>query len=570
MHYYLHTLIDMELAVYCLLALAPIVTVFLLLVIAKKSAKQTMPIAYIVTSAIALLIWQVPLIVVVASTIQGLVMAAEILYIIFGAVLLLNILKESGAIATIRQGLLSISPDRRVQAIIIVWLFGGFLEGASGFGTPAAVCSPLLVALGFPALAAVTIALIANSTAVVFGAVGIPVLLGINTGLSGAIVVTDYLAKQPYTYTEYFRLIVIRVGVLNSIIGTLIPLLMVCVLTRYFGRRKSWREGLEVGWFALFAGLAFTVPSCLTAVYLGAEFPSLIGGLVGLAIAVPAAQKKFLMPKQIWDFPPTEAWADEWSGSLQATIDNHHKNRSLTLFLAWVPYVLVGLLLMLSRLSWLPFQKLLKAFNLNLPNIWGTEISISSQPFYLPGTIFVLVAVLTYFLHHMNRNATLRATKDAASTLLGTALVLAAAVPMARVFINSGFNQSELASMPVTLADGMSNLTGSSYPLFAPIVGAIGSFIAGSATVSNMMFSLFQFGVAAKIGVSGAIVTALQGIGAAAGNMICVSNIVAASATVGLIGCEGILIRRVLLPLIYYLLGAGILGAIALYLPRFI
>lgn len=267
----------MELAVYCLLALAPIVTVFLLLVIARRPAKQAMPIAYIVTSAIALLIWQVPLAVMAASTIQGLVMAAEILYIIFGAILLLNILTESGAISTIRRGLLAISPDRRIQAIIIVWLFGSFLEGASGFGTPAAVCSPLLVALGFPALAAVTIALIANSTAVVFGAVGIPVLLGIDTGLQGASIVDNYLAQQSFTYVEYFRLIVIRIGVFNSIIGTLIPLFMVCCLTRYFGQHKSWREGLEVGWFALFAGLAFTVPSTLTAIFLGAEFPSLKG-----------------------------------------------------------------------------------------------------------------------------------------------------------------------------------------------------------------------------------------------------------------------------------------------------
>ena len=559
----------MELAVYCLLALAPIATVFLLLVIARRSAKQAMPIAYVVTSAIALIIWQVPLRVLAASTLQGLVMAAEILYIIFGAILLLNILRESGAIATIRGGLLAISPDRRIQAIIIVWLFGGFLEGASGFGTPAAVCSPLLVALGFPALAAVTIALIANSTAVVFGAVGIPVLLGINTGLSGATIVDRYIAERGFTYAEYFKSIVVEVGILNSIVGTLIPLFMVCVLTRYFGQRKSWREGLEVGWFALFAGLAFTVPSCLTAIFLGAEFPSLIGGLVGLAIVVPAAQKKFLTPKSVWDFPPTESWADEWS-DMQTTINNSDRGQKLTLIQAWIPYVLVGLLLMLSRLPFLPFQRLLKAPNLSFTNIWETEINLNSQPLYLPGTIFILIAVLTYWLHRMNWNGVTRATKEAVSTLLGTALVLSAAVPMARVFINSGFNESGLASMPVTLADGMSSLSGISYPLFAPIVGAIGSFIAGSATVSNMMFSLFQFGVATKIGVSGAIVTALQGIGAAAGNMICVSNIVAASATVGLIGCEGLLIRRVLLPLIYYLLGAGILGAIALYLPGFI
>jgi lactate permease len=553
----------MELAVYCLLALAPILTVFLLLVIARRSAKQAMPVAYIVTSTIALFIWQVPLAVLTASTLQGLIMAAEILYIIFGAILLLNILRESGAISTIRRGLLAISPDRRIQAIIIVWLFGSFLEGASGFGTPAAVCSPLLVALGFPALAAVTIALIANSTAVVFGAVGIPVLLGINTGLEGAVIVDNYISERGFTYIEYFKLIVINVGILNSIIGTLIPVFMVCCLTRYYGQRKSWREGLEVGWFALFSGLAFTVPSCLTAIFLGAEFPSLIGGLVGLAIVVTAARKKFLTPQQIWDFPPVETWEDGWSGSLKADLNNDV--RQLKLFTAWLPYILVGILLMLSRLPFLPFQKLLKLPNINFPSVLGTEIDISSQPFYLPGTIFILVAIATYFLHRMQKDAAIRATIDAVSTLAGTSLVLAAAVPMARAFINSGFNESGLASMPVTLADGVSSLVGSSYPFFAPVIGAMGSFIAGSATVSNMMFSLFQFGVATKIGVSGAIVTALQAIGAAAGNMICVSNVVAASATVGLVGCEGLLIRRVLLPLIYYLMAGGILGLAAVY-----
>ncbi|MGV2830971.1 L-lactate permease [Myxosarcina sp. GI1(2024)] len=556
----------MELAFYCLLALAPIVTVFLLLVIARRSAKQAMPVAYIVTTAIALLIWQVPIAVLAASTIQGLVMAAEILYIIFGAILLLNVLKASGAIATIRQGLLGVSPDRRIQAIIIVWLFGSFLEGASGFGTPAAVCSPLLVALGFPALAAVMVALIANSTAVVFGAVGVPVLLGIDTGLQGAVVVNNYLTALNLTYAEYFERIVIRIGVLNSIVGTLIPLLMVGCLTRYFGRRKSWWEGLAVWRFALFAGLAFTIPSCLTAVFLGPEFPSLIGGLVGLAIVVPAARRRFLIPKRVWDFPPVANWEDRWMGSLTAAIDNGVK--SLGLFKAWTPYVLVGLLLMLSRLNFLPFQGLLKALQLNFPAVLGTEIGVNSEPFYLPGTIFILVAILTYFLHSVKTEVMFQATSNAVITLGGTALVLAAAVPMARVFINSGFNESGLASMPVTLADGVANLAAQSWPLFAPIIGAMGSFIAGSATVSNMMFSLFQFGVAAKLDISGAIVVALQAMGAAAGNMICVANVVAASATVGLSGCEGLLIRRVLFPLIYYLIGAGILGLTAIYVLK--
>jgi lactate permease len=548
---------------YFLLAVTPIATVFLLLVIARQPAKQAMAIAYLVTIAIAGIIWQMPFAELAAATIQGWLMAAEIIYIVFGAILLLNTLTESGAIATIRRGLLGISPDRRIQAIIIVWLFGGFLEGASGFGTPAAVCGPLLVALGFPALAAVMVALIANSTPAVFGAVGTPVLLGINAGLEGAPAVDNYLAQLGVPYLVYFQSIFLRAGITNSIIGTLIPLFAVTCLTRYFGYRKSWQEGLEIWQFALFAGLAFTIPSTLTVIFLGPEFPSLSGGLIGLAIVIFALRQGLFTPKRLWDFPPTEDWEDGWIGSLRADLNN--EEQAMSLFKAWIPYVLVGLFLVLSRLPFLPFQSLLRTPEINLPNLFGTEISVASTPLYLPGTIFIVVVIITYFLHRMQSKALKQVTLAAMKTLSGTALVLAAAVPMARVFINSGLNQSGLASMPITLATEVANLAGPTWPLFAPIIGAIGSFIAGSVTVSNMMFSLFQFGVAVEAGISGAMVVALQAIGGTAGNMIAVSNIVAASATVGLIGCEGLLIRKILLPLIYYLVAGGVLGLIAVY-----
>ena len=144
-----------------------------------------------------------------------------------------------------------------------------------------------------------------------------------------------------------------------------------------------------------------------------------------------------------------------------------------------------------------------------------------------------------------------------------TALALGSAVLMARVFINSGVNTSGLASMPLTLADTIATVAGQTWPLFAPLVGTLGSFVAGSVTVSNMMFALFQFGVAAQIGVPTAMILALQCVGASAGNIICVSNIVAAEATVGLVGLEGTLIRKVLWPTLYYVIFAGLLGGLS-------
>ena len=137
------------------LSMLPIATVAIFLVVLRWPASRAMPLSYVVAAGLALLVWQVPGAQVTAATINGLIVAGTLLYIIFGAILLLNTLQESGALKTIRQGFTNITPDRRVQVIIVAWLFGSFIEGSAGFGTPAAVAVPLLVGLGFPGMAAV-------------------------------------------------------------------------------------------------------------------------------------------------------------------------------------------------------------------------------------------------------------------------------------------------------------------------------------------------------------------------------------------------------------------------------
>ncbi len=556
----------MALILYSLIALLPIATVFLLLVIARRPAGQAMPIAYLVTVGIALLVWQVPFVEVAASSVQGIVAAAEILYIVFGAILLLNTLQESGAIAAIRQSLLGISRDRRVQVIIIAWLFGSFIEGASGFGTPAVITVPLLVAIGFPAMAAVMAALIIQSTPSTFGAVGTPILIGVNTGLEGVPDVQQQLAELGLTQANYLITVGRWAGIFHCLIGTFLPLVLVLVITTGFGGDRTWKAGRAIWKFALFAGLAFTVPYLLTALFLGPEFPTLIGGLVGLAIVISAARRGFLVPAEPWDFPQIESWPPTDPG--HEISDASAMGSQLSAGQAWLPYVLLGLLLMLSRLTFLPLRGWLQSVTLNWANIFGTDVSVSTQPLYLPPSVFLVVVGITFFLHRMKPLAFKTAIADAIPVLRKTTLALGSAVLMARVFINTGVNTSGLQSMPLTLADGMSSLAGQSWPLFAPLVGAIGSFVAGSVTVSNMMFSLFQFGVAEKIEVSTALVLGLQCVGASAGNIICVSNIVAAEATVGLIGCEGVLIRKVLWPTVYYVGLAGLLGIGMLFLFR--
>ncbi|MDX2232338.1 MAG: L-lactate permease [Leptolyngbyaceae cyanobacterium bins.349] len=554
----------MELALYSLLAIAPIVVAFLLLIAANRPATQAMSAAYAVTVLLALFVWRVPLLHVAASTVEGLIVTLEILYIVLGAILLLNILQESGAITKIRRGLLSISSDRRVQIIVIAWLFGGFIEGASGFGTPAVICVPLFVSIGFPAMAGVVAMLLIQSTASAFGAVGVPILIGLENGLEGDPAVQQEIAKAGITFPDYMATVVGKTGLIQGAIGIFMPLLIIMAITAYFGARRSWKDALPAAPFALFAGLAFVIPFTLTAVFLGPEFPTLVGGLVGLAIVVPAAKRGVLTPKEKWDFPDRSAWSESWAGSSLAPATD--APAKMTAFQAWVPYLLLSILLVVSRLNALPFRRWLQAFQLDFNNIFGTTVSISTQPLFLPGTFFILVVIVAYFLYRMEPPQLQRSIAGAMQKLVGTALAIGASVPMATVFINSGVNGSGLASMPLTLADGISSLAGAAWPFFAPFIAMTGSFVAGSTTVSNMMFGLFQFGVAQQIGVSSSLILALQVAGAAAGNMVAVSNIVAAASTVGLTGREGMILRKVLPVNLIYLAIAGLIGILATWI----
>lgn len=542
------------------LALAPIATVFLLLVVLARSAKLSMLVAYGVTVAIALLVWGTDLNKVLGASLNGAITAVSLLYIVFGAILMLYTLEESGGIRAIRSGFTSISPDRRVQAIIIAWLFGSLIEGASGFGTPAAIAAPLLVAIGFPAMAAVMVTLIIQSTPVSFGAVGTPILVGVRTGIADQPLVETTIA--PMAFFDYLMTIATQVAMIHALVGFLIPLILVGMLTRYFGAERSFMEGFRIWKFALFAGLAFTVPYYLIASVLGPEFPSLVGGIIGLLIVVPAAQRGFLVPKQVFDFPPRARWDDAWVGKLEDLEDHRAGDAPMPLLKAWAPYLFVVALLVLTR-TIAPIKAWLNSPDVTLifADLFGSGITAKVQVLYLPGTILILASVFTFFLHGMKGREYVQAVKSSASTMVAAAPALLLAVPMVQVFINSA--AEGMASMPIVLAEGVSAVTGQSWPMFAPIIGALGAFVAGSNTVSNMMFSLFQFSTAEQIGLGAggaSLVVALQAIGGAAGNMICVHNVVAASATVGLVDREGEIIRKTLIPTAYYVVQGGLIG----------
>ncbi len=535
-------------------------TVAVFLVILRWPAAKAMPLSYGVAVVLSLAVWQVPAVQVLAASIKGLVVAVTLLYIIFGAILLLNTLQESGALKTIRRGFTDISPDRRVQVIIVAWLFGSFIEGSAGFGTPAAVAVPLLVGLGFPGMAAVTAGMIIQSTPVSFGAAGTPILVGVSEGLRDPRI-SEYATHLGYAeWNDFLAFIALKVAILHAVAGTLVPLILVSAMTRFFGRNRSLAEGLRVWPFAIFAALSMTIPYVTFAYLLGPEFPALLGGLVGLVIVVTAARRGFLVPKseEAWEFDRKEKWPADWTGSVEVK-DVVPDGAEMSMVKAWSPYVIVAILLVGTRL-WDPLKDWLKSQTIGWENLLGTDISAEVEPLFLPGTIFVVASLITWGLHSIPTASYKRSWTTSLRVSAAASIALVFTVPMVQVFLNSDGGSAGYLEMPIVLADGVAALAGSAWPIFAPFLGGIGAAVAGSNTVSNMMFSLFQFGMGERIQVDPTWVVALQAVGGAAGNMICVHNVVAASAVVGLLGREGSVIRLTFVPFVYYALLSGSIG----------
>ncbi len=528
---------------YALLAFLPILFSVILMAIFNKSATITLPITWLLSAILGLIFWKMDIIRILALSIYGLLSSLDVLIIIFGAILLMNTLKGSGAIETIKSGFKSISRDNRIQAIIIGWMFTSFIEGAAGFGTPAALSAPLMVSLGFPPLAAATVALICDSTAVSFGAIGTPVkqaLLCLENGVA-----TE----------QYSRSLSFAVALPQAIMGTFVPFLAVAVMCKFFGRERSIKPAIKILPFAIFSGLCFTVPFLAVSVIFGYEFPSILGAAIGLPLVIFAAKKGFLAPKTIWNFG-TENKTEE--------TEKTTKNK-ISLFNAWLPYVITAFLLVISRIPILKIKQLLQSdiFRINFPSVFGVEGTAYSLNWgYIPGVFFIVVSLITVLLHKMRFKDYFIAAKTSLNQLKGAAVALIFGLALVQILRFSGsndINSTETKSMIFYMAEAVSGVGKLLYTCFSPIIGILGSFVSGSATVSNTLFTNLQYSSALNLGLNTVNIVAMQIIGAAIGNMICVNNTVAVSATVGTNGAEGKIIRLCIIPAVLYTITSIIL-----------
>ncbi|MBQ9045196.1 MAG: L-lactate permease [Oscillospiraceae bacterium] len=539
-----------------IIASLPILLVIVLMLAFNWSAKRALPLGWAVAVVIALLYWKQDFATAGAWAIDGFLEAIGTLVIILGAILIMNTLKHSGAVTAIQRVFNNVNPDRRIQAIIVGFVFAAFIEGAAGFGTPAALAAPLLISLGFPPLCAAIVALIYNSVPVVYGAVGTPT----NT----AHAVTVQAVEELGANGEAYRMALTKFSAISQATCALfIVFCGVFVMCKMFGKNKSGKEAFAALPFALFTAVVFDVVFLALAFFFGPEFPSLIGAIVTLFIVIIAAKAGFLCPKQVWDFEPRQKWDASWLSKQEVKQD---VDNGMSAVLAWVPYVLIALILVATRLNWFGLKTLLQgdAFKVGISHILGNEnVNWAWNWGWCPGIFpFILVCILTFFLHRMPAKKVKEAFVDTFNQTLGAAIALFFGVSMVYIYRNTGMNAALTdKSMLFVMAEALAGIFKGAYVIIAPVIGVLGAFMSGSNTVSNTLFAGLQFQTAQLVKMSPVLIVALQNIGGAAGNMICVNNVVAACATTGTMGNEGKIIRTNALPcLIYCIIAILVLG----------
>jgi lactate permease len=473
-----------------LLSLAPILIFGVGLVTFRRHAFAVAAVSFTAAVLLALGVWQMlPHAFFVAGS-KAVVIAAEISLILFGALIFLEVMRAERVLSSLEHYLEQFSKDIRVQVILLTWFFGAFLEGTAGFGIPALIIAPLLMHIGISARLSVVLALIGNTVPVSFGAVGTPVRIGL----------ADFGATAVAQDTVF----------LGAMLSLFVPVIILAILTKGMGKsREFFTDGLP---FALWSGTTFGVAYYFSQ-YLGQEFPTLFGSLFGLAATLIPLKTGMFAPKTTTRAKPYEP-----------------NERPLHIMRVLAPYLAVVSLLIAGRV-------VLPSFTLQLP-LGETQI----LRFFNPGIAFLSV-VLVYWIGYPHlRVEGPRLLKEATLRLRRPAILLLTTVGLVQVMALSGQNLTGYASM---VSYSFQRLDTILLPVFSPVIGALGGFVAGSTTLSNLIFGSVQSQAALAASYSVSSILALQVLGATAGNSLALSNIVAASSSVGLHREEGHIVRDV-------------------------
>lgn len=512
-----------------IVAVAPIVILIYLM-----TKKNSVP-SYIALPIAALLVYFVKLVyfsadpnLVNATVVNGLLTAWVPLFVIWGAILLFKTMEQTGAMETVRTWLNGISANPVAQLMIIGWAFAFLIEGASGFGTPAAIAAPILVGLGFKPLQVACLTLVMNSVPVTFGAVGTPTWFGLGQ------------LKLP---PEQLLQIGFESAILHSVAALVIPLIALWFVV-------SWREITKNLIFIYLSILSCVIPYVLIASF-NYEFPSLVGGMIGLVVSVFFAKRGIGL---------TAVGAREQ----QATAHVESGTLIKALFPIWGTIVI----LVLTRIQQLGLKGLLNvatptyditlgslgqfsispALVLKLSNIFGAESTWSFSTLYIPAFIpFFLIVAISFVLFGTRGSLIKAIWSETYDRMKKPILALLGALVMVKLLTVGGEQ-----AMSIIIGQGFADTFGGSWQFFAAYLGALGAFFSGSNTVSNLTFAGIQYSIAQTLKLDSTLILALQSVGGAMGNMVCINNIVAVCSILGIVKKEGFILKRTVVPMLIY------------------
>jgi len=490
-----------------LAALVPILFIFWALLIKKMKGYAASIIATGIALLIATAIYRMPVTLGVLSTSSGIVYGLfPICWLIITALFLFNITVESGQFEVIKHFMASVTSDRRLQALLIAFSFGAFLEGTAGFGAPVAITAAMLVGLGFNPLYAAGICLIANTAPVAFGSIGIPVVVASKVSSIPEMVISQ------------------MVGRTLPFLSALLPFYLVIIMC-------GWKKAREVLPAILVSGISFAVIQWSCSNFMGPALPDIlagIGSIISLIIFL-----RFWNPKKIWRFP------DEDFGIYK--MDEFSRGQIIK---ACSPFIFLTILIVAWGIK--PVKQLLDSvgeMQFLFPGVHNTITDVNGKLIphifhfnYLSaaGTAIIISCMISIPVLGLSYRQGFRIFISTIKSLRYPIITIGCILGFASLLNDSG--------MISTLAKGLAG-TGRLFPFFAPVLGWLGVFITGSDTSSNALFGNLQAVTARSLGVNPVVTVAANASGGVMGKMISPSSIAVAAAAGNLVGKESELFR---------------------------
>lgn len=518
-----------------LLAFLPIFCFLICLLVFKLKGYQAGFITVIVASVVAFYAYGLPFSLIGASFVQGFAQGMwPIAWIIIAAIFLYKLSVKSGSFEVIKESVMSITPDHRIQVILIGFCFGSFLEGAIGFGGPVAITAALLVGLGLKPLNAAGLCLIANTAPVAFGAVGIPI-----------IAMSNLVGVEQYEISA-------MVGRMLVPLSLSVPFFIVFLMDGVKGVKETFPA-------VLVAALSFTITQFISSNYLGAELPDIVSAVVSLACTTIFL--KFWSPKNIFRLD-------------DLTDFSHHTQLEFgKVFKAWLPFILLIVCIIVWTQPWFKaffdkgavfdYTKVALSFNNiedSIVDSAGKALSLNMDINLIAlqaGTAILVAALLTIFFLRIKSNIVEEALGDTLKEMAMPCITIGLVVAFAFIAKNSG--------MSTTLGTAFAT-TGDAFSFFSPVIGWIGVFLTGSDTSANLLFGPLQQAAATSLAVPEALFLAANSVGGVVGKMISPQSIAIACAAVGLVGKESDLFKFTLKYSVGFIILIGIWTCIIAFL----